>query len=459
MKEPLQELHAVPINHASEYFYIETIEVPHLSAIAFFEAGKEFKGERYYWQNRDNTKTIVGLGHLKTFTSNHSSDRFDDIQMQWNLLLQHVVQEKEDASPVLFGGFSFDPINSLPSEWSAFPTAFFAVAKFQLVIEKERSYLSIHYLGNEKDSAEVFESLRKQRDELIHSAQVKEWKVYVKHDVVKAEEILRDSYLEAVTNTRNAIRRGQLNKAVIARKLVLTMKEEVHVPSSLYFLSKEQPESYEFGLENGDSAFVGATPERLVKVEDETVFTTCLAGSIKRGTNALEDKHLGEELLADQKNLEEHQYVVKMISDVFDELCTDVKVPFGPKLMKTRDIQHLYTPIEGKPDNTSSIFQFVEKLHPTPALGGAPTEEAVKLIRVEEKMNRGYYAAPVGWVDARGNGEFVVAIRSALLQGKNAYLYAGGGIVANSTAEKEYAETIVKFRPMLRALGGNLDGI
>ena len=124
--------------------------------------------------------------------------------------------------------------------------------------------------------------------------------------------------------------------------------------------------------------------------------------------------------------------------------------------MKIRDIQHLYTPVEGHLKNGATILQLVKTLHPTPALGGVPRMKAMEVIRKYEPMNRGLYAAPIGWLDANGNGEFAVAIRSALLHQDKAYLYAGGGIVADSQPQSEYEETLVKFRPMIRALGGQL---
>ena len=219
----------------------------------------------------------------------------------------------------------------------------------------------------------------------------------------------------------------------------------------------EQPESYLFGLENGEKIFFGATPERLVKVENDKAQSAGLAGSIRRGKNSLEDKELGDALLTDPKNLGEHKYVVEMIKKVFMQYCEDIKVPTRPKLMKIRDIQHLYSPIEGNLKKDSSLFELVQALHPTPALGGEPRQDAIKIIRESEQMNRGYYAAPIGWINAEGDGEFAVGIRSALVENEHAYLYAGGGIVAESSSLEEFEETRVKFRPMLRTLGGNMN--
>jgi menaquinone-specific isochorismate synthase len=145
-----------------------------------------------------------------------------------------------------------------------------------------------------------------------------------------------------------------------------------------------------------------------------------------------------------------------MIANTFAKNCVQYKVPKQPRLLKIRDIQHLFTPVEGVLLPNATILQLVKDLHPTPALGGVPRKEALSVIRRMESMNRGLYAAPLGWIDAEGNGEFMVAIRSAAIVNNKAILYAGGGIVAESTPDSEYEETLVKFRPMLRALGGQL---
>jgi menaquinone-specific isochorismate synthase len=123
--------------------------------------------------------------------------------------------------------------------------------------------------------------------------------------------------------------------------------------------------------------------------------------------------------------------------------------------MKIRDIQHLNTPVVGKCHKDASLMLLVERLHPTPALGGLPKEEAVVKIREVEELDRGFYAAPLGWMDYRKNGEFAVSIRSGLIQGEEVSLFAGCGVVADSESESEYLETSLKFKPMLRALGGN----
>lgn len=440
------------------YFYTETIEVSGLSSIAFFEAGESYKGKRFYWQNREKTFTLVGLGHAYVIQNSLHDNRFEDIDSQWKKLCASIVNEEHELQPILFGGFSFDPLNQIESEWDSFPSAYFAVPSFQLVIRDDRVFISIHLITKDPNSQMAFDQLRTQRDDLIHAAQVNELKPYAKPVVSHLTERFKEKYLDAVSHVTRLIEAKEAQKVVIARSLALQFIEEVSSPSAMYHVSKEQPESFVFGLELEQQLFFGATPERLVKVENQRALSTCLAGSIKRGQTATEDQQLGNELLQDAKNREEHQYVVDMISQVFEEYCEEVKVPKYPKLMKIRDIQHLYTPVEGTLKKGQGLLQLVQDLHPTPALGGEPRNDAMAIIRMVEQMNRGYYAAPIGWIDANGNGEFAVAIRSALLNKDQAYLYAGGGIVGTSDPTSEYAETLVKFRPMLRTLGGKLNG-
>jgi menaquinone-specific isochorismate synthase len=444
-------------SNSKQIFYMETIEVSRLSALAFFAAGeKKYKGLRNYWQNREKTFTLVGLGHAYTIENNESDNRFDAVETEWKKLTSQLVQEDRHLQPILFGGFTFDPQNEVSGEWAKFPQSYFTVATHQLVIRNDKAYVSIHFITNQENNGETFEKLRKERDELIHAAQVKELKTYGKPSMTSYEEPHKEAYLQSIDQVTKLIKANEAQKVVIARSLALQFEEAITSPQILSHVVHEQPESYLFGLEHENMLFYGASPERLVKVDNGRAYSSCVAGSIKRGKTVEDDDLLGQSLLNDAKNRGEHHYVVEMITHTFEKNCSEVQVPTGPKLLKIRDIQHLYTPVEGQLNENATILQLVKHLHPTPALGGVPREQAMEMIRAYEPMNRGLYAAPIGWLDADGNGEFAVAIRSAALVQDKAYLYAGGGIVADSEAQSEYEETLVKFRPMLRALGGQL---
>lgn len=437
-------------------FFSETIEVNRLSSLAFFEAGEEsFAGQRYYWQNREKTFTLVGLGHAYTITSDLKDKRFDDIERQWKLLTKHIVTNDQALQPILFGGFTFDPENGVSGEWKGTPEAYFVVSTYQLVMRNDHVYISTNYIA-EQENPKLLDQLLKKRDELMHTAQVKALKVYPKPKVKSSFEPYKEEYLESIQKVTSLIRKSEAEKVVIARSLALQFEEAVSSPNVLSQIILEQPESYLFGLEQQGKLFFGASPERLVKVKNSYAYSSCVAGSVKRGNTAEEDEKLGQQLLNDAKNRSEHQYVVDMIGHTFKENCSNYDIPSEPKLLKIRDIQHLYTPVEGQLKNDATILQLVKTLHPTPALGGVPRMRAMEVIRTYEPMNRGLYAAPIGWLDAKGNGEFAVAIRSALLHRDKAFLYAGGGIVADSEPQSEYEETLVKFRPMIRALGGKL---
>lgn len=439
-------------------FFTETIEIGRISPLAFLEAGHlKYSNEHFYWQNANQTLTFVGLGHAQVLSSEEDEHRFKSISKQWQKLCEALIKEEKDKAPVLFGGFSFDPKSAKDSEWNAFPTAYFVVPSFQLMSRDGETSISINLITASENAVDEFEALRLERDRLIHVAQMNEFEPVAKPTVHSLVEIDKEQYMDAVGNVTAQIRQGEAEKVVIARSVQLNFEEEVSSVAALHNITNEQQESYHFGLQKDGQLFFGATPERLVEISNGRAYSACVAGSSRRGKSMEEDRMLGEALLADRKNREEHQYVVDMISAVFQEYCTDITMLNGPKLMKIRDIQHLFTPIEAKVEKDIDIFRFVESLHPTPALGGLPTNKSMEMIRNEEQMDRGYYAAPIGWIDTEGNGEFAVAIRSALLDGNRAYLYAGGGIVADSEVEKEYEETWVKFRPVLRALGGKLN--
>ncbi len=441
------------------HFFTDTIKLGRISPLAFLEAGNaRYPSECFYWKNADRTLTLVGVGHATVLSNQEAEGRFTHIAAEWKKLCASLSKEEKDTAPVLFGGFSFDPKSIKNSEWDGFPSAYFVVPTFQLMIKNGEASISINLITERNDAAEEFERLQNERDLLMRMAARTEKESLAKPKVVSIEERAKEQYMTAVANVAQQINNGEASKVVIARSLTMNFEEEVQSVTALHHISNEQQESYHFGLQKDNQLFFGATPERLIEISGGHAYSACVAGSIRRGKSASEDDKLGIELLEDCKNREEHQYVVNMISNVFEQFCTDISIPSKPELMKIRDIQHLFTPVEGKVAKGIDIFSLVEALHPTPALGGMPTDTSMQIIRQEENMDRGYYAAPIGWIDSAGNGEFAVAIRSALLEGDRAYLYAGGGIVAESEVEKEYEETWVKFRPVLRALGGKIHG-
>jgi menaquinone-specific isochorismate synthase len=436
----------------------EVHQIEDIDPLSFFNSGTErFLGERFSWKDPSDETILIGLGICQHIQTDQATDRFFHVEEEWKRFIDESFIynpfSTTGAGPVIFGGFSFDPMKPKTSLWSKFADSLFHIPKYMLSKIDGQTFLTTNVLCTRHDDESLFDKVVDERKLLLKNVSSKD--LYSIPIIDNTEEINPSGWKNTVSKVVEDLQSGSLKKVVLARELRLHFQDQIEVESVLSRLLKEQHESFIFAFESNGDCFIGASPERLIKKQGENLFTTCLAGSIPRGKTVEEDKTLGDLLLKDQKNLVEHQFVVDMIKEAMEDACEEVILPDKPQLMKMRDIQHLYTPVIGKSKQDTSLLVMVERLHPTPALGGLPKKAAVEKIREVEELDRGYYAAPIGWMDYRGNGEFAVAIRSGLIQGNEASLFAGCGVVASSDPESEYLETSIKFRPMLTALGGN----
>jgi menaquinone-specific isochorismate synthase len=438
----------------------EVHKIDPINPLSFYYTGRKlFRGERFFWKDPSDKTIIVGLGKMMQIQSDQSTDRFFHVEREWQQFLENAIISKDftvhGVGPTIFGGFSFDPLKPRTRLWSKFSHSLFHLPKYMLSIMDGQAYLTTNIVCTKNDDESLADKITDERTEILAHVVKPTFEKW--HLPFKIEEINPEPWKHSVEKLVKDLQKGTLKKVVLARELRLIFNQQIKVEQVLNSLLTEQKESFVFAFESNGDCFIGASPERLIKKDGDRLFSTCLAGSIARGTSKSEDQQLGELLLSDQKNLNEHKFVVDMIKSAMDEFCSEITIPKEPQLMKMRYIQHLFTPVSGisKPD--SSLLKVVEHLHPTPALGGMPKNEAIEKIREVEELDRGYYAAPIGWLDQNGNGEFAVAIRSGLIQGNEASLFAGCGIVENSDAEDEFLETRIKFRPMLNALGGHIN--
>lgn len=243
---------------------------------------------------------------------------------------------------------------------------------------------------------------------------------------------------------------GRYDKVVLARQHRL--RPACTPAEALNRLAANYPNTFVFRFDAGPSVFLGASPERLVSLRGGIVSADSLAGSRPRGDSPAEDDCLAAELLASHKEREEHAFVVDAIRSALAPSCHDLDAPSAPVLMRLANVQHLHTAISGRARPGTTVLDLAERMHPTPAVGGWPCEAALDAIRRLEGMDRGWYAAPIGWAGLDGEGEFAVALRTALIGPHGATLYAGGGIVAESDPQRELAETEWKLRPLREAL-------
>jgi menaquinone-specific isochorismate synthase len=256
-------------------------------------------------------------------------------------------------------------------------------------------------------------------------------------------------WLEAVATAVDRIDAGDLEKVVLARDHAVWSGEPFDPLDLARRLTVRFPSCHTFVVEG----LVGATPELLLARDGDRVVSRVLAGTTGRDPDEAADAALGAALLASDKDRHEHQLAADSVAEVLGARCTDLAYGAEPRLLRLDNVQHLATLFEGHLDVPASVLQVVAELHPTAAVGGTPRRAARALIGELEGMDRGRYAAPVGWTDANGDGEWGIALRCAQLSGARARLFAGVGVVAASLPEDELEETRLKLRAMQAALG------
>jgi menaquinone-specific isochorismate synthase len=242
---------------------------------------------------------------------------------------------------------------------------------------------------------------------------------------------------------------GELDKVVLARDLIATADAAIDIRWPLRKLGSEYELCWTFHV---DGLF-GATPELLVRREKGLVTSRVLAGTIRRTGDDEHDLTLAATLARSSKDLEEHEYAVRSVAEALEPYCSSMNVPEAPFVLHLPNVLHLATDVAGVAhDSGASVLELAAALHPSAAVGGTPTKLAVEMIAEIEGMDRGRYAGPVGWMNAHGDGEFGIALRSAEIDGARVRLFAGCGIVAGSDPEAELAEAQAKFVPVRDAL-------
>ncbi|MDK2820226.1 MAG: menaquinone-specific isochorismate synthase [Clostridia bacterium] len=435
----------------------ELKKVNFIDPLCFFASEKAAElRDRVYWTDPTKKFILAGVGSARIFSASNLKDRFTYIENEWKKIVKNSIIPNAllpATGPIIIGGFSFDPFKKRSNLWYQFPDAKMILPKFMLTASQDGTWLTTNIMLRLDDNIEgQLRNIVQEREQLFQQNSNLQ---YDSKDLKYTyREIYPEKWIQAVDKITEEIRSGILEKVVLARELRIYANKVIDPALVLNRLREEQPMSYIFAIESEGDCFLGASPERLVKRKGSQLLSSCLAGSIARGKTYEEDEKLGLELLHNEKNLHEHKIVVKMVKSGMSKVCETVSASQSPTLYKLRDIQHLYTPIIGKAREGISLLSVVKHLHPTPALGGFPRKTAIQKIREMESLDRGWYAGPIGWIDYKGDGEFAVAIRSGLLKGAEASLFAGCGIVGDSDSVTEYKETQIKFKPMISALGG-----
>lgn len=420
-----------------------TREIPDISFRAFLA---DADAPRLHWAAPDGLE-FVGAGEAVRLSA-RGPDRFETVQRRARALFEDAETVGNPARPRLFGGASFHDDHAPKPPWEGFAPTAFVLPRAQVVRSDEATFLTVVRVDGDESSLDAdVDRIAAQLAELpaMRPAGDAPGVVASQRTTTMAE------WTAQVEAALDRIEAGDLRKVVLAVALAVTLDREVVVPDVLERLRRSYPDCYRFLVEPTEEAgFFGVPPERLVKLDGRHAETEALAGSVARGNTPEADAELAESLLDSEKLQREQGMVTDAVEERLAPLGT---VTVGEQgVRKLANIQHLQTPISADLDADSHVLELVEALHPTPAVGGLPPEEAERTIRETEGFERGWYASPVGWFDAAGDGEFAVGIRSAVAGGRRATLFAGNGIVTDSDPAAEWEEISLKYEPILDEL-------
>lgn len=431
-----------------------SLKVDALDPLAVLESIFE-PGEPHFYAERPDIGSALAGAEIAAATEARGADRFAALQRWMDETLEHTIAVGAVDAP--FGGPHFFTSFTFLDDVEAgepFPAARAFVPRWQVARAGEITTAVANLMvapdaNLEQMSERVWRAHAKfHRFDYGPAAAERGGKTPAQFQTREAGD-----YRAAVARALKRIEAGEFSKIVLARAQTLTAAMPFHPLEVLNGLRQRFPECYAFSVANGrGQSFIGASPERLVRVSKGVLETEALAGSIRRGAGASDDAALAAALQHSEKDLHEHRLVLEAVTARLRQLGLTPEHAPQPGLRRLANVQHLHTPVRAPLGERVRLLQVVAALHPTPAVGGTPQAAAVARIRELEGFPRGLYAGALGWINARGGGEFFVGLRSALIDGTTARVYAGAGIVAGSAPEKEFAETELKFKAMLDAL-------
>jgi menaquinone-specific isochorismate synthase len=404
---------------------------------------------RFHWADPDGLE-VSGAGAAAAVTA-AGEDRFDAVR-EWaeDAFSTYDHDGPPAARPRLFGGFAFFDDHEPGAPWTGFPAAEFVLPECQLASVGDETWLTVTRAGEDTTAADVEAALddAEAAIESLPAMRPSGPRPGVRSTTPTPSEAEWCAQVAAATDRIDA---GELRKVVLATALRADLESQVDPKDLLERLRQRYSECFRFLVEpTDDAAFLGATPERLATLRGDTVATQALAGSVSRGETPAEDAELAERLRESDKLRREQGMVVDTIAERLEALG---EVEVGERgVRRLSNIQHLDTPIEARVGSDTHVLDVVETLHPTPAVNGLPPAAALDTIRETETFDRGWYAAPVGWFDAAGDGTFGVGLRSAVASGDAVTMFGGNGIVADSDPQTEWEEVQLKYRPVLDEL-------
>lgn len=399
-----------------------------------------------FWGQPSRDFWMAGHGAAVTLNSSGRS-RFTHLAKAHRNLLETALISGPNlpgVGPISFGGGRFISGTPTDSPWDSFGDARLIIPSVMITHSPMANWCTKNYLVGDATHADTtLSSVCKGHHEPKHPRKS------LTSSRGAGEQL--DNWVAIVSKTLKKIESGSLRKVVLAREIPVDLEMPISIKDVIMALSRGNLRCTIFGIGTGSQGFVGATPETLVSLHSNVTTAECLAGTSPRGSTTDEDDQFEMDLLTGLKELSEHRYGVDSVKRSLLKFCPDLDWT-SPTILKLPTVQHLRTEFTGTSQQGTHILDLVGGIHPSPVVGGMPWPEAKDVIRKLEPFDRGWFAGPIGIVDRNGDGDFSVAIRSGLIEGHHADLYAGAGIVSQSNPVMEFQETELKLQPMKSAL-------
>jgi menaquinone-specific isochorismate synthase len=430
-----------------------SLPLPHIDPLAALEQLGAMSAAHFYWEHPTEAIAIAAMEPVAELQFN-GCDRFAEAQRFVSKVLRRIVTIGETslplAGPHFFCGFTF--FEQPHHEAQCFSAATVFLPQWQVACVRGQGVFVANLV------LESASQLRHQTDLAWQTWQrlQERWSAPPQPEATLLMPLstLRHQarFLKSAQAILRQIRQGRLEKLVLAETLDVTTAKPLQRFATLNKLRSRYADCQIFSIQNAQGqGFIGASPERLLQVQERWLTADALAGSAPRGRTLQEDALLGKQLLESTKDIHEHQVVLAFIQKRLRQLGVDPQISSPAHLLQLPNIQHLRTLVNAELPKSLPILEVLAALHPTPAVAGAPQERIETYLQDYEPFDRHLYAAPLGWIDHRGNGRFTVGIRSAFVQGNHLRLYAGAGIVAGSNPHKEWAEVQLKLQTLLQA--------
>jgi menaquinone-specific isochorismate synthase len=428
------------LNSGHQFIRLETECNPvHIAAWLASQKGHSL----LYWSDRKRDLEIGAVGSVESQQFTGESDHADLFKTM-NDNLSHAPEGIR-----YFGGFSFDVSRTIDQKWADFGNYLFVIPRYELYTSDGQYYFACNLRREEIRNTGYnieLEELSGSSTELTQD---------IPFLLSRRDHPEKSHWKQMIRQALRDIDKRRYEKIVLARETKLGFERSLNPFQVLNRLQTINPDSIHFCVQpNDQTAFLGGTPELLYARHLNYIYSEAIAGTRRRGKDESEDEYLESELLRSSKDRKEHWFVIETIRNILHDLCNSVENGEPVTILKLAELQHLITNIRGILKADVGDQQILSLIHPTPAVGGYPTESALMSITELEPFRRGWYAAPVGWI-SKNSAQFAVAIRSGLLRRNNLYLYSGAGIVTGSDPQLEWEEIDTKISNFLHALDIN----